>query len=330
VLELVGDWERAETVELDGLELARTAGDEGSVAWAETALAEVARKQGRYDEAADRLSRAETVFERLGDAEGAGRVLHLAGTLAAQQGDHPRARARYQASLEIRERTGDRKEMASVLSNLGIVAEYEGENGLARSFHERALELRSEVGDRWAIAVSLTNLGMIDLSEKRHEEARARFDEAMRLSAEAGDSWMVAISHNNLGTALRESGGLAAARDHYAASLHTYRDYDDRWATAFLLEDVALLAAATDEPETALELVGGADRLREEIGSPLAPSLREQLDERLADARARLGGPASGAALERGRELSLAAAVAAALRFCSAGELENAARRTGR
>ena len=65
----------------------------------------------------------------------------------------------------------------------------------------------------------------------------------MRLNREVGDSWMVAISHNNLGNANRGLGDFDEARRHYAESLRAYRDYDDKWAMAFLLEDVASLAA---------------------------------------------------------------------------------------
>ncbi len=152
VLELVGDWERARTTETSALELAEAIGDERSRAWCEAALAEVARKQNRFDEATDRLARARAGFEVLGDDKGLGQVLHLEGTLAAQRGNLEEARSRYEQSLVVRRRLGDLKMMASVLSNLGIVAEYEGDYSLSRSLNEQALELRTRarrpLGDR--------------------------------------------------------------------------------------------------------------------------------------------------------------------------------------
>ena len=62
VLELVGSWARAEAVATEALGLAAAAGDDGAQGWAETALAEIARKHGRYDEASAHLERATRVL----------------------------------------------------------------------------------------------------------------------------------------------------------------------------------------------------------------------------------------------------------------------------
>jgi len=309
VLELVGRWDDARAVAAQALELAESAGDVRARAWCETALAEVARKQGAFGEATERLERARAGFSALGEEHGLGQVLHLGGTVAAQCGRNAEARARYDESLEIRRRLGDRKMMASVLSNLGVVAEYDGDYEPARAYHLQALELRSELGDRWAIAVSMTNLGMIALLQERFEEARDRFEEAMRLNRSVGDSWMVAISHNNLGNANRGLGDFAVARTHYGDSLRAYRDYDDRWALAFLFEDVAVLEALEDRPESALELLGAADALREASGSPRGEALEAELERSLQSARDALGDAAAAAARARGAGLDPAAAL---------------------
>ena len=55
ILGLVGEWDRAKQVMLEALALARAAGDIGTVGWCEVALAEVTRKHGRYEEAAELL-----------------------------------------------------------------------------------------------------------------------------------------------------------------------------------------------------------------------------------------------------------------------------------
>ena len=87
--------------------------------------------------------------------------------------------------------------------------------------------------------MSQNNLGMIALHERALDEARTRLEEALRLQREVGDTWMQAISQNNLGTATRDLGDHAAAQANYAAALRTYHELDDRWALAFLLEDIA-------------------------------------------------------------------------------------------
>ena len=318
VLDLAGDWQRAEKVEREALALAEQLGDARSQAWCEAALAEEARRQGRYDEAAALLATAATIFGEVADDAGLGQVHHLAGTLAAQQGDYDQAVERYEASLEIRTRLGDDASIGSLLSNLGIVAEYRGDYDVSRGYHERALAIREAIGDRWAIAVSLTNLGTIAVNQGDDLEARARLEEAMRLSREVGDAWMVANTHNNLGNASRGLGDHDAARHHYAASLRAYREYDDAWAMAYLLEDIGLLASLRDDAELALELVGAADTLREEIHAPRAPALEEQLEAQLAQGAGALDVERRQAARNRGRARGQLAAFEVALAFCEA------------
>lgn len=316
VLELVGDWTRAEEIETEALSLAQVSGDLASVGWSEAALAEVARKQGRFDETTERLERALAAFDSIGNEAGKGRVLHLAGTVYAQQGDLGAAQGKYETSLVIRRALGDQAGEASLLSNMGIVAEYSGDLDASRRFHEQALTVRSALGDRWAIAVSRTNLGMIAVLQDRHGEARDLFDEAMRLNREVGDSWMVAISHNNLGNANRGLGDAATARRHYADGATAYRPYRDRWATAFLLEDIALLAAMEGDAVASLGLLGSADRLRDEIEAPRAAALEKELQKNVADADPTLPGEARDAIRQTGRSRNFDAALDAAIAFC--------------
>jgi class 3 adenylate cyclase/tetratricopeptide (TPR) repeat protein len=316
VLELVGNWPRAEEVSTGALALAQRLGDLGSAAACETALAEVARKQGRYDEALERLGRAEQTFRTVGDDPGVGRVLHVAGTVAAQRGDYDRAVECYQTSLEIRQRFDDRSSMAALMSNLGVIAEYRGDYPASRAYHERALELRREIGDRWAIAVSMINLGMIATLQRRFDEAGERFDQALRLSREVGDGWMVALCQNNLGNTMRARRDTVQAGEHYAQSLRAYWGFQDRWALAFLLEDVAVHAAMQRDAVCALELIGAADASRTVIGAPRAPSLDLEIEQHLATAAAGLPEDDRAAARDRGRALDLGAAVERALAFC--------------
>ena len=128
--------------------------------------------------------------------------------------------------------------------------------------------------------------------------------------------WMVAIVHNNLANANRELGDVPAARQSYAASLEAYRDYDDKWAMAFLIEDIAVLASVVGESERALMMLGAAETLREAIGAPRSPSLAEGLEGSTAPAKAALGEHAA-AAVSAGRALDQAQMVALALEFCS-------------
>jgi tetratricopeptide (TPR) repeat protein len=325
VLELIGDWRRAEDVDHQALALARGLDDARSAATCETALAEVARKQGRFDEAVTLLQRAAAGFDSEGDEAGAGRVQHLLGTVAAQRGDYATAVERYERSLAIREKLDDKASMGALLSNLGVIAEYRGDYPRAHELHERALDLRTTIGDRRAIAVSMNNLGMIAALQKRFDEARRWFDRSMALNREVGDDWMVAICHNNLGNALRGLGDYDAARGHYAASLRAYRNYDDRWAMAFLLEDIGILSSLAGDADTASVLIGCADSLREAIGTPRSELLEQEISTSLESAGANVSEDEMRSLRLQGRALDLWAGVDRALAACEGDGLAETA-----
>jgi class 3 adenylate cyclase/tetratricopeptide (TPR) repeat protein len=320
VLEVVGDWHRAEQVDVEASALAESLDDGLRRASCQTAIAEVVRKQGRYNEALELLNRAARGFAAFGEESGVAKVHHLVGTVTAQRGDYDKAVESYKKSLQIRERIGDKSGMASLLSNLGVIAEYRGDYEGSQTFHQRALALRESVGDLLAISVSMQNLGMIAVLQKRYQEAREWFEKSMRLNRQVGDTWMVAVCHNNLGNATRGLGDYEAARKHYADSLRAYRDYDDRWSLTFLLEDIGVLAALVGDTRCALELIGAADALREAIGAPRAPSLEKEIETQLAVGVASLSDEDRAAYRARGRSLDPAAGVDRALALCARTE----------
>ena len=324
VLELVGNWRRAGEIDRQALALAEALADDHSRAACETALAEVARKQGRFDEAFALLARAAERFRSLREEPGVARVLHLVGTIAAQRGDYDKAVESYEASLAIRERMGDKASMGGLLSNLGVVSEYRGDYATGRAFYERALALRTELGDRWAIGISMNNVGINALNQDDYLEAREWFTKSMQLCWEVGDAWMVAIGLNNLGNANRGLGDYESARRNYADSLRAYRSYDDRWALAFLLEDIGVLAAFEGEPRSALVLIGAADASREAIQAPRAPVLEEDIARKIAPSVAALADEERTAYRARGQALELEAAIAFALERCEHPESREA------
>jgi len=316
VQELTGDLVTAAATARDALSTSKGRDDQTGQGWALGALAEIARKLGRFEEASEHLLEARTLFERAGADDGIGQVLHLAGTVAAQTGDYVTAQSRYEESLVIRAELGDRSSMAALYSNLAIVAEYRADYPTARGFNEQALTIRTEIGDRRGIGVSENNIGMIALHEGDSEEARTRFEAAIRLCREVGDASMVAIARNNLGNGLRSVGDFVGARHEYAAAVRAYRDLDDQWGLSFLLEDIAVLASTTGEADRTFELLGAAEALRQTIRAPRSPALIAELDAQVGEARETIGSIAAEEGIARGRSLALESAIEIALDLC--------------
>ena len=80
---------------------------------------------------------------------------------------------------------------------------------------------------------------------------------------------------------MRDQSDYAKAREFYVESLTINYEFGDRRAIAYVLEDMAALAAVQNEASRALQLVGAAQTLRKEIGTPLSAVEKSQLDGRL-------------------------------------------------
>jgi tetratricopeptide (TPR) repeat protein len=149
------------------------------------------------------------------------------------------------------------------------------------------------------------------------DAARRYSEQAVALAREIGDRFNIAIGQNNLGNALRLLGEWRAAGEQYAAAVAGYRELDDRWGFAFLLEDVALLAAGSSQGEDAFRLIGAADTLRSEIGAPREASLDRDIAAGMAPARDSVPVVDAERAAAEGAALGIEDAIALVLRVCS-------------
>jgi predicted ATPase/class 3 adenylate cyclase len=308
VEQLVGRWEKAESYYEQAISLAEQLNDRPAQAWCEVAMGRLLWRQSQYTEALNQLEHARIVFEQLDNQAGVGQVWHEEGLLAAVQGNLEKARLFWRKSLAIRQELDDKVNIAHMLNNLALAARNLGEYEESRTLNEQALELRYKLGDKRAIANSLNNLGLMlsDLGE--YDKARMQLEVAVELQREIGDRWEIANALHSLATAIRNQGDYTAARSLYDESLTILYELGERYMLAYVLEDLGGLAALQGQPERALRLVGAATVMREETGSSLSPTEKEQLENMLGLARQALGEVAVSIEAE-GRAMSLQQAV---------------------
>ena len=281
-------------------------------------------------------------------------ALSGAGALAWLQGDYPAAKARHDESLAIRRELGDQRGIATSLSNLGVLAAAQGNYASARMLFEESLAILRQLDDPWGIAVALGNLGSVaseagdlQVARSRHEESlaikrklgnrsgiaktleslaslahergdvatsRALQLEALGIARELGDRGRIANSLLNLGTLACVEGEFASARHLLSEGLTIQREVGERRQIASLLEGLALVAAEVEGPLRAARIWGAAERIRMEIGAPMAPAAQAHHDLRVAAARAASGDDAAfDNAWQDGRVLTLEQAIELAL-----------------
>jgi tetratricopeptide (TPR) repeat protein len=136
-------------------------------------------------------------------------------------------------------------------------------------------------------------------------EARTFLEEAVALQRQVGDKYYIANALNNLANVIRRLGDYPQAFNLYRESLRLNRDLGDRWALAYLLEDIGCLASLAGKPAAALTLAGTASVVRETIKAPLSKDEVRKMDELLQPARASLNADQQHQAWETGRNQSL-------------------------
>jgi non-specific serine/threonine protein kinase len=285
----------------DALESARTAGPTAAKAKALDGSGVLAWRQGDYSAARVLHGEALEIWRTLGERAGIANSLNWLGNVAYVQRDYAAARALHEESLKIRRELGDERGISSSLINLGNVAYDQGEYTSAWKLHEESLIMKRRLHDKYGIASSLNNLGNVAYDRGETEKAMELHRESLAIKRELGDKWGVAASLVNMGRIAVDGGDQKAARELFEESLSIWLQLGDTMSIAEVLESIGPLAAAAGEPGRGAKLMGSAERLREEVGSPLAPNERVRHERHVSALRAALGEEKLQAAWQEGR-----------------------------
>ena len=182
----------------------------------------------------------------------------------------------------------------------------------ARVLYEESLAIRRQLGDRWGMASSLNNLGNVAHDQGGYRAARALYEQSLAIARELGDRWRIARSLSDLGIVAHDQGDYRVAGALHQEGLVIRRELGDLLGIAISLEGLAAVAAALSSSLRAARIWGAAERLREEVGSPLWPRDQPEYNRRVAAARAGDDADFDGA-WQEGRALTLERAIDFAL-----------------
>jgi predicted ATPase/DNA-binding SARP family transcriptional activator len=250
----------------------------------------LAHLQCEYPAAVRRLEGALALYRELGDRRGVAGILSALGAVAREQSRYARARELQTEALAEFEALGDRPGVAGGRDALGFAAWLEGDFATATAECTQALAAFTELGDAEGAAGSELNLGVVAMYRGEHEAAAAALARSRQLAEQVGFREGVAWALHERGLlAVRRGEPGAAALLHEALDIH--RDLGDRWRMASVLDDLAAAALAGQPPDAAraARLLGAAQRIREAIGTAVAPCERADHARTEASARAALG-----------------------------------------
>jgi predicted ATPase/DNA-binding XRE family transcriptional regulator len=245
-------------------------------------------------------------------------LLLIAGILATRHGDYDRAVALDEASLTTYRDLGHKKSTHGPLRELGTVAYHRGDYARAVHLGDQALAVAREFGNASGSALAVCNLADALRARGDLEEARTLLQESQS-SLRSQEQTLPVINAlvntlTRLGSIQCETGDHALARESYVESLRLMWQYVGRaYETTACLEGLARVAAMQGQPERAAWLLGAADALRDETGTPLTPIARADHDHASEAAYEALGQDAFETAWTAGNETPFEASITAAL-----------------
>jgi len=266
---------------------------------------------------AGQLAEGERWIERaLAEAEPTPR--RLLGSVIGLHGEFLRFRGEVERAIPIKERAtemaralGDDREVASNLHDIADSWAHLGDYKRARAAASEALEIRRALGDPGGIAHALSSLGDIALFEGDFAEARRIYEEVLALIlADSPGTIDHAVFLYTLAECRRRQGESKGA----AATLVDAIEMAARLSLVFcvpdMLETAAGLATRSDAWRGGL-LVGAAEALRSASGFDYFD--RAEAERIAASLRVSLGESRFERAVDEGRQLTLEAAMQAAL-----------------
>ena len=202
--------------------------------------------------------------------------------------------------------------IAEVLSRQAQFAIWQGDFDTARIKLDESMAIQESLGYGNNF-LNLMLLGDIYFWQGNFEQARAALEKSLTISRDAGNNSTNHWTQARLGYVLLREGQLSQAQKVLAESLKSFNEADYRIGVVFVLERLAILAAALKKPEETARLVGWADAEREAIQDVRPPIEQEDLDRDIAAAEEILGRERYRAAYAEGQLMTMEEACALAL-----------------
>jgi WD40 repeat protein/tetratricopeptide (TPR) repeat protein len=260
-----------------------------------------ARAVGNYRRATELTEDALARHRALGDRGslsigGLGFSLYELGLVLREQGDFARAAALFEECVELHREIGDREGMSIGLLGLGDVARDQGDAAGVQQYCEESLAILRRLGAQWAIGFALNNLALGAYLDGNLTRAMALISESVSLfRAQQADASLAEVLVT-LGLILRAQGDVAAAHKALTEALRLARVVGPRLLVAAALEGLAGVMDQSGQADPAVRLLGAAAALRAQMGAPIRPADRLDVERVLATARSSLG-PATFAAV---------------------------------
>src|SRR5260370_13469565 len=249
----------------------------GWMAWAE----------GDYQAASLLAEESLSILRERGDKRESGNAEWLLGLVRMGQRNSAAARPLLEESRTLFKDLGDVWGEAFTLYLLGMAAYFSGDRAAARAYYEESLPLFQEQGDVFGVSLLVSALEAVVLPQGDEETARSLYEQSLPLLHASKDRGRLGMILINVGDAwLHNYGDEQQGKMLYKQGLNLWQEMqrvDNGLGIVRGLAGLAEVAAAQGQAERAGRLFRAAARLL-----PPASLYREEVNRRVAAARAHL------------------------------------------
>jgi predicted ATPase/class 3 adenylate cyclase len=284
------------------------------IARALSTLTATAMSQGDMRTVSEVSAKCEVYAREIGNQGLVARALfyNCAGKLSI--GDIEGVEARSQEALQNARASDDA--FALGLS-LGVISEYLMITGkdpeMARAYASQSIKVLKENGQQWAYAIILLGIGMVAKYRGDYNFTRESFANILPLFREMGDIQRVTMIQSELGHMDRYEGKLDQAEQIYRGTILEFQKIGHRAAVANQLESLAFISHAHGNCECAVQLLGAAEALRENINIAMSQYERSEYDNQVSELRSSMDEKVFSNLWSEGRRMTMDQAVQLAL-----------------
>lgn len=260
----LGDNHQAKRLTEQAVTVARTVGDEATIAWSLTVLGHITRIVDGGRQSAVLHEEALNLFRELGDGWGVNDTLRNLGRAVLQQHDTERAAMLLEEALGLARVAGVQINIAYNLCLLGNIACHQNNNpGRAGVLFQESLSLFQEVQDIWGITESFLGLASVARMQRDYEQARRFYKESLAtMNSTMGYNYSVAEAIWGLGAVARAEGDYKQAQTLYQEALILNKGLDT-WDTAYCLAGLGGLEIGSERTAAGGEAAwGGGSSIR--------------------------------------------------------------------
>jgi signal transduction histidine kinase len=276
----LGESQKADSALQKGLLLCKKTGHELSESRILKELAQVAEKNGRYEESITLAFESLKIAQVLKDSLIMADNFNQIGGTYFYMGNVEKAEEYFQKAHDFYQKMDDRSGLANTLTNLGLIFFTQGEYDKSRENYRHSIQIKEELKDYIGLGSTYNNLGATYYEEDRYEEALRCMEKSLGYRRQVGHAYGIAESLLNLGALNTEIGEHKEAISFLEKALERARKAEAKELEVACLQALVDHYEAVENPKQAFtfqtELMDKKIALLEEESSTQIAQLESQ------------------------------------------------------